>query len=617
MVRADDSTRKWQTSCPQDKPWKEFSVNSKHSHNDSKHGYSDAKKHGDGDAKHSDGDAEHGDGDAKHDHSDGDAKHGYSNGDAKHSYSDGELELEASVNEDPARMRRDDRPHKWQTSFPQDKPWKEFSVDSKHGHRLELEASVDLDPAQMRRIYRKLDLRIIPPFWLLYFLCSAVRSNVGLAQTMNSSAGHDLGTYLNLSAHQISTGLALFYVTYVILEVPSNLAMSKLSPSVWLARIVISVGVIGTAMVGMRNAASYYVLRLLLGAVEAGMWPGMSLFLTMYYPPHRMAKRVGWYFTASQVSAAVVGLVSAGFQQIDGDRGLVGFQWMFLVWGLVTMVVGFALVWWLPDRPLPPGEQRKESWSNKFLPTAKPALTGEDAILHYKDLRQAYHNTDWTMRDLWAVLLDWRFWPLLIMYFGVVGVGNGVQSYGTVILKAINPTFSGVELSLLYAPIWICDLVGILTITPISDYFYRRRAVWFSIPTALQIVGLLISTYAGDSASAKWGRYVGLLIVGFGLGPTVPITMTWTAEIFQARHGEVGVAAACALVSGLGNLGSVVTNYALFSGWPQDATRTPAYVGSNWVMIAILLASIASSFIMAGLLKMTNHKSGDIGSKTP
>ena len=423
---------------------------------------------------------------------------------------------------------------------------------------------------------------------------------------MNTDDGHDLGTYLNLSPHQVSTGLALFYASYVVFEVPSNLAMSKLSPSAWLARIVISVGIIGTAFVGIRGAASYYVLRLLLGAVEAGMWPGLSLYLTLFYPTHRMAKRVGWYFTASQVSAAVVGLVSAGFQKIDGDGGLVGFQWMFLIWGLVTLVVGFSLIWWLPGRPVIPGETRQHrNWMKWF--TGPPALKGEDAALHYKDLSQAYLHSTWNLRDLWQVFLDWRVWPLIIMYFGVVGVGNGVQSYGTVLLEAINPSFSGIELSLLYAPIWICDLIGILIVTPISDRFYNQRALFFSIPTALQIAGLLIATYAGDSTSQRWGRYVGVLIVGFGLGPTVPITMTWTAEIFQERHGEVGVAAACALVSGLGNLGSVVTNYALFAGWPADAKRHPVYVGSNWVMIAILMASIASSWMLTALLRFTRR----------
>jgi MFS family permease len=452
--------------------------------------------------------------------------------------------------------------------------------------------------ARLQSIYRRLDWRIIPPFWLLYFLCSAVRSLVGLAQTMNESQGHDLMTELHLSEHEVSTGLALYYATYVVLELPSNLIMSKLQPHVWLARIVISVGVIGIGMVGMKNAAGFYVLRLLLGAVEAGMWPGMSFYLTLFYPPQQMAKRVGYYFTASQLSAAVVGLVSAGFQKMDGDGGLVGFQWMFLLWGLVTLVVGFALIWWLPDRPLRPGETRSQNLLGRWLPKTKPALEDDDASLHYSELKDAYDHRSWTARDFFKVLLDWRFWPLMIMYFGVVGVGNGVTSYGTVILAGINPGFSSIDLSLLYAPIWICDLIAILIVTPISDRFHKHRALFFSIPTLLQVAGLLVATYSGDSTSARWGRYFGLLMVGFGLGPTVPITMTWTAEIFQKRHGEIGVAAASGLVSGLGNCGSILTNYALYAGWAGDKNSNPPYVKSTWVMIAILFASIASAGLM-------------------
>jgi MFS family permease len=474
-----------------------------------------------------------------------------------------------------------------------------------HDHDVQSTEHDAHEAKQLRRIYRKLDRRIIPAFWVLYFLCSADRSTVGLAQTMNTDNGHDLRTYLGLSEKQTSTGLALFYASYVVLEVPSNLAMSKLSPSTWLARIVISVGIIATAMVGMRSAASFYVLRLLLGAVEAGMWPGMSLFLTLFYPPQRMAKRIGWYFTASQVSAAVVGLVSAGFQKMDGDRGLVGFQWMFLIWGVVTLAVGFSLLWWLPKRPLPPGETPHYSKLTSWFSSTKPVLTGEEAALHYKDLTFAYQHSQWTLRDLGRVLLDWRIWPLIVMYFGVVGVGNGVASYGTVILSAINPSFSGIELSLLYAPIWICDLIGILTVTPISDYYHKHRALFFTVPTCLQITGLLVATYAGTSTSEKWGRYVGLLIIGFGLGPTVPITMTWTAEIFQARHGEVGVAAALAMVSGLGNTGSILTNYALYAGWPSDAESNPVYLHSNWVMVGILIASITASWVLTLALHFT------------
>ncbi|KAI5308561.1 hypothetical protein KEM55_005403 [Ascosphaera atra] len=149
------------------------------------------------------------------------------------------------------------------------------------------------------------------------------------------------------------------------------------------------------------------------------------------------------------------------------------------------------------------------------------------------------------------------------------------------------------------------DLLSILLVTPFSDRFHHYRPFFFSIPVCIIILGLLLTTYAGTSSN-EWPRYGGLLIVGFGLGPTVPITMTWTNEIFQPRHGEVGVAAASAVVSGLGNLGSILTTYALYSGWESDmnATGKKKYRKSNLVMVGILCASIVAAVLMEVLLRI-------------
>lgn len=150
------------------------------------------------------------------------------------------------------------------------------------------------------------------------------------------------------------------------------------------------------------------------------------------------------------------------------------------------------------------------------------------------------------------------------------------------------------------------DFAAILLVTPISDRFHRYRPVFFSAAVCIQIAGLLTVTFA---LSNPWARYGGLLMIGFGLGPTVPICMTWTNEIFQRRHGEVGVAAASALVSGLGNLGSVTTTYALYTGWPEDAAPGPhKYRKSNLVMVGILCISILSSILMTVLLKFFGNK---------
>ncbi|KAH7026280.1 major facilitator superfamily domain-containing protein [Microdochium trichocladiopsis] len=458
-------------------------------------------------------------------------------------------------------------------------------------------AAVEYDVARVEKVYRKIDMRIIPAFWVLYFLCSAIRSNIGLAQTMNANVGHDLMSVMHLSAQDVSTALALFYVAYVLFDLPSNLVMAKLSPRAWMARIVFAVGVVGACFAAVKDPWSVKLLRFILGVVIAGMWPGMSYYLTLFYPPSRTGKRIGYYFTAAQVSAAAVGLVSAGFQLMDGLGGLVGFQWMFLLYGLVAIVLGVVLLWWLPDRPLPPGEKRVRTGLFKFLPPTPEVLTGEDAAIHYADLRRVYHPRPWNMRDLGRVLADWRLWPLTLMYFGVVGVGIGTQLYGTVIISSINPNFTGVQLSLLFAPIWIMDLIAILLVTPIADRFHQYRPFFFSAAVCIQIAGLLVVTFA--PTSNPWARYGGLLMVGFGLGPTVPTCMVWSNEIFQRRHGEVGVAAASALVSGLGNLGSITTTYALYRGWPADSAPGPyQYRKSNYVMIGILAVSILSSFVM-------------------
>ena len=153
-------------------------------------------------------------------------------------------------------------------------------------------------------------------------------------------------------------------------------------------------------------------------------------------------------------------------------------------------------------------------------------------------------------------------------------------------------------------------------VTPFSDRFHHHRALFFSVPVCIQIAGLLLTTYGG-SESNPWPRYGGLLMVGFGLGPTVPITMTWTNEIFQPRHGEVGVAAASAVVSGWGNLGSILTTYALFTGWVADSKPgRQQYRKSTWVMVGILCLSILSSITMTLLLKVVRDEPKSKGGKS-
>ena len=182
------------------------------------------------------------------------------------------------------------------------------------------------------------------------FLTSFGSNCYGLTLTMNRAEGHSLAQQLHLTSKDTSTALALYYVGYIIFDVPMNLIMTKVSPQTWLARIVITVGLVYTCYHVLHNAGGVIAVRFISGVVGAGTWPGLSYYVSLWYPNDRLTRRIGYYFTAAQISAAVAGLVSAGFQKwmefmdIRVGNGC-------LVYGVITMTVGIALLWWLPDRP--------------------------------------------------------------------------------------------------------------------------------------------------------------------------------------------------------------------------------------------------------------------------
>lgn len=447
---------------------------------------------------------------------------------------------------------------------------------------------------RLDKIYWKLDLRIVPALWCMYFLTSFGSSCYGVTLTMNTEKGHSLSQRLNLSQHDVSTASALYYVGYIIFDVPMNMVMTKVRAQTWLSRIVITVGLVYTCYHALLNNKGLTAIRFMSGLVGAGTWPGLSYYVSLWYPNDRLTRRIGYYFTAAQISAAAAGLVSAGFQKMDGVKGYTGWQWMYLVYGVITIAVGISLLWWLPDRPITEENQGPSNAYQRFIDKIIKSpypLSPKEAEMHRRDIEGRYGKLNWNYKDFIAILTDARIWPLIIMYFGVVGTGFGLAVFGSTLIAVQNPNLSSIQVSLLYAPIWLFDLGGILIITPFSDKYKKLRPLIFSFACLIIIAGMLVTTYAHGS----WNKYAGLLIAGFGLGPTVPITMSWTAEIFLPRYGDIGAAVSAALVSGLGNLGSVTSTYALYSGWPEDRARL--YRNSNMILVLMLGLSILASFV--------------------
>lgn len=247
-------------------------------------------------------------------------------------------------------------------------------MDSKEEHQLENVTRVPsrdaisvgdytLDPEDARykeierNLLRKFDRRLIPVFWTMYFFTTVDRSNVGTAIIMNKAKGHDLQTIAHLTGPQVSLGVALFYVGLVLFELPSNLILTKMRAAGWLARIMITWGIVTTLMVVTRNVTSYYVLRFFLGVMEAGLWPGMAMIVSKFYKKSETGIRMGLYFFSAAIAPIIAGFFSAAFQLIDGRGNLYGWQWLFLFFGLLTIIVGVFFNFWLPSTPF-----EKKNW---------------------------------------------------------------------------------------------------------------------------------------------------------------------------------------------------------------------------------------------------------------
>jgi len=205
----------------------------------------------------------------------------------------------------------------------------------------------DPEPAQTvdaRRLYNKITLRLIPYLFFLYILAYLDRVNVGYAVV-------ELKSDLHLADAVFGLGAGIYFLGQFCFDLPSNLLLSKVGPRVWIARIMISWGVVATLMTLMKGAHSFLLLRFLLGITEAGFFPGIILYLTYWFPSRERAQAVAKFMTATSVAGVVGGFVAHSLMKLDGVAGLHGWQWLFLSEGIPTILVGFSVLSVLKDHP--------------------------------------------------------------------------------------------------------------------------------------------------------------------------------------------------------------------------------------------------------------------------
>ena len=190
----------------------------------------------------------------------------------------------------------------------------------------------------------KLTRRLIPFMFLLYIVSYLDRINVGFAALQLNQA-------LKFDPSVFGFGAGIFFIGYFIFEVPSNLIMERVGARIWIARILVTWGIISSAMMFVNGPLTFYILRFLLGVAEAGFFPGMILYLTYWFPADTRGRALARFMTATPIAGVIGGPVSGLLLKMGGAGGLAGWQWLFLIEGIPAIILGFVTLAYLPDGP--------------------------------------------------------------------------------------------------------------------------------------------------------------------------------------------------------------------------------------------------------------------------
>lgn len=408
-----------------------------------------------------------------------------------------------------------------------------------------------------RAVIRKVALRLIPFLGVLYFFAFLDRVNLGFAAlTMNA----DLG----LSATVFGIGAGIFFVGYVAMEVPSNVMLERFGARIWIARIMITWAVLSGAMAFVQGPTSFYVTRFLLGVAEAGFFPGIIYYLTCWFPARFRARIIALFMIALPMSSVIGAPLSTALLDIEA-AGLRGWQWMFLLEAIPTLILGFVVLKFLTDKPSDAKwlNAEEKNWLVTELRKEEPvAGAGSGAHGHATSLREA--------------LMLPRVWTFGFVYFGIL---VGVYGFSFWMPQIINSMGSLTHFE-----------VGLATMIPfgaacIALVLWGRhsdqtgeRSWHVALPPLVAAAALIASGWLPDPIM----RFAALSIACMGIYAGLPVF--WAL----ASRGLQGVAAAgaIALINSIGNLGGFLGPTAI--GLARE--RTGSYFASL-VLIAFCLAA--------------------------
>jgi MFS transporter, ACS family, tartrate transporter len=390
----------------------------------------------------------------------------------------------------------------------------------------------NIEQTAMRKVY----LRLLPFSVLCMFVCYLDRVNVGFAAlTMNK----DLG----LSAFFFGLGAGAFYGGYCLFEVPSNLVLERVGARFWIARIMITWGLLSGAMALVRGPVSFVTLRFLLGAAEAGFFPGILFYFHYWFPMRHRGRMISWFTVATPISVAFGGPISTGLLGLDGTFGLAGWQWVFIAEAIPAVMLGFVVLIYLRDRPA------HASW----LTQAEKEWLAVELARERREIESVRTYT------LFQSLTNIRVLALAIIYFGIVTASVGLVIFVPQIIKELG--VSNLATGFLTAIPYIVGTVSMIAWGYVSDRMGERR--WNLFTGCL--VGAIGLIAAGLLGGSFWSlAAMCLATIGFygSKGPFWPLPSSFLTG--------TAAAAGMALINSVGNIGGFMGPFVV--GWIKDST---------------------------------------------